>query len=149
MKNYEIFNKIYGIKQPSVKSNLFINKLLGLNKLSKEEIASELACRQETFYIPNFEPYEEIEKKWLLTDYGKANFDKWYEEGKKTPGDSIHMVYSYIFEEPEIRIRKVLIDTTDKKFPSSKRITYYLDTKEATKDRIKRVTTHEEITKDQ
>jgi hypothetical protein len=113
MRNYEVFNKIYGSK-PSIKSSLFINKLLGLNKLSKDEIINELACRHDAIYVPNFDPYEEIEKKWLLTEFGKDNFDKWYEEGKNTPGDSIYVIQSYIFEEPEIRIRKVLIDTTDK-----------------------------------
>jgi hypothetical protein len=147
MKNYQLFNKIYNIG--FLKNWEFIDNLISNKGLSKENIIDKLAQRRESFYIPNLKPYEEIERKWLLSNFGKENFDSWFKEGMSTPGDSIYVIQSYLYEEPEIRIRKVTIETTDKKFPQNKRITYFLDTKEATNDKKKRITLHEIITKAQ
>lgn len=147
MKNWEIFYKIYNYKN-NVKLFDIVDKCFCDEKIDIDTFINELVQRSNELYVPNFKPYEEIEKKWLLTDFGKENFDIWYEEGKKNPGDSIFMLYSYLSKDPEVRLRKVVIDTTDKNFNANK-ITYFVDVKKTTGDKIKRITTHEYINKTQ
>jgi hypothetical protein len=146
MKNWEIIYQVCDCNR-RIRNFDLVDKCFCSKKLSINDFLEELVQRSGSIYVPNLNPYEEIEKKWLLTDFGKENFNNWYNQGKRIPGDSIYMVYSYLSQEPQVRLRKVIIDTVEKSFDNSKKITYFLDIKQSTQDKIKRITTHEIINK--
>jgi hypothetical protein len=140
MKNYEIFNKL------SNKTHFFSL----INELSKnpsnviKDIVSNLAQRQSSLYVLPTKAYSEIEKKWTMSDFGKRNFDRWYKEAMNTYGDAIYIVQSYINEEPELRLKQVTIENTNK---AKDQTSYYLDVKRNSKNPLERITVHQLLTK--
>jgi hypothetical protein len=107
------------------------------------DMVQNLVQRLSTPYTPALDPYAEIEKKWLMTDYGKKNFDKWWEDSQKAfVGDALIFEYSYVSNKPELRLRKVTVKHVNS---TNRKNEYWLDIKKTTGRSGERITQHEAL----